>query len=243
MIAMIPLLMVWSFLLYKYPKYRQTFLVAGFFSGTVGHISVLLMFRYDWWQPISFMGNQITTLEDLILAGTNAGLVLIAWPLLTGIDYSETLKLSKKTLMQFVMWWLINLLFVYSLYLLGVHSFFASIIVYGIFISTVYMKRFDLIIPSFLSATIVTLGTIPFYVVIQWLNNSYAVSHYHLDKLIGATFLNIPIEDFVWYFSVNLLLAVSYHFIFETKFEDKKLSRSSTIKSIKNLFSLKKINE
>lgn len=236
---MIPLSLIWIFLYYKYPQYRKSMIIAGIVSGTLGVISEQLMYHYDWWRTISIFGNRWTILEDFIVAGTNGGIAVIMWSILTGQHFKETLKINKETIVNLSIFWIIGLFFPYAMYLLGIHSFVAEIITYNIFLLTVFMKDSRLFKKGLVSSLFVTLGTIPFYILIQMIFPGYAEYHYIFKKLSGITFISIPIEEFIWYFNVNLLLFVFYHHIFESEFKDIKLSFKRIKSSISGLISFK----
>ena len=112
---------------------------------------------------------------------------------------------------------------------------------YALFVFTVSIHRKNLVFIYIISSLVITLGTVPFYIGIQLLNNNYVAEHYQLDKLLGPTLLNVPIEDFAWYLFINVLLALSYHYIFDSEFEKKKITAKQIWESIKKFFSLKQI--
>lgn len=241
-IMMIPLLLIWVFIFIKYPRYRKSMLIGLFVTGTVGHISQYMMYRHDWFRMLGILGGDWTPIEDFVLAGVNSGLVFVCWPILTGQHFSEGKKLNINTLLKLITFWLIMFFIPYYLWTLGVHSFTVEWTIYLVYIVAVLTYRTDLIVKSLVSSLLITTATIPFYIVIQFLTDDFAKRHYFIENLSGVTFLNIPIEDYLWYLMVNVLLSVFYHYIFESKFENSKLSFKNSIKSIKALLSLKKIS-
>jgi hypothetical protein len=238
---MIPLSVIWFFLYYKYPKYRKAMIVAGIISGTLGVVSEQLMYHYDWWKTISIFNNRWTIIEDFIVAGTNGGFAVVIWSICTGQHFEETLSISKETIFRLMIFWIIGLLFPYSMYLLGIHSFVAEIITYNLFLLTIFIKERDLFPKAIISSLIITAGTVPFYLLIQLIFPTYSQEHYFLDKLSGITFINIPIEDFVWYLNVNVILFVFYHYIFESKFQSNPINYKNIKHTLQKFLNFKQV--
>jgi hypothetical protein len=239
-LMMIPLFLIWLFLFYKYPRYRKAMLIGFIVTGTVGHVSQYMMYRHDWFRMLGIFGTDWTPIEDLIIAGTNSGIVFLAWPILTGQNFKEQKEFNLSTGLKLAAFWLVMFLIPYYLWTIGVHSYTVEWTVYTVFIVAVLISRTDLIIKSLVSSVLITLGTIPFYIIIQFLVEDFATRHYFFEELSGTTFLNIPVEDYIWYLFVNVLLSVFYHYIFESKFEDSKVNLKNSLKSIRSLLSLKK---
>ncbi len=205
-------LFIWVVLYNKRKDLRREMLIMSSIVTILGLIMEAFVWTKDWWQPETITGTRIG-IEDVIFGFALGGI--------TAVIYEEILK-KKFTFRQHKdhhrtkeLLFLIGLLvclgslanFVY-----GLHSSVSWLI--GTIIPTLalYILRRDFIIPSIITAFLITLLGIFSYWVLHLIDPGFIYRWWFFNNLSGIIILGSPLEDIYWYFTVGLFLGPLYEF-------------------------------
>jgi len=211
MIGNIGLFIPWLILFFMRKDTRREMLLMSVLFGLVGFL-VQPIFIIDWWHPLTITNTPIG-IEDFLFGFTVGGISAVIYEEIMQKGLTPKRKYFKPKLSLFLGYLLlISSLFYGSFFLLGIHSFWASLIAIMTVTILIWIQRPDLIINSLLSGILFTLVSFPFFVLPQLITPGWVQTHWYMENLTGITILSGPLEDYLWGITAGFLVGPLYEF-------------------------------
>ena len=106
-------------------------------------------------------------------------------------------------------------------YLLGISSFYTSVIVFTFITLYIWIKRKDLILDSLYSGILLTIVSIFAFLIIEMITPGWVQATWYMENLTGIVILTAPLEDLVWVFLTGTFIGPLYEFWNKGKVEQK----------------------
>jgi len=204
---------IFSFLLwiafYIYRKdLRKEMIIMGLLIAIAGIISQYLWWTIDWWKPQTITNTRIG-IEDILLGFSNGGVAAVLYEVLFRKNEYKFLSKphTKETLISAFFLFLITALFFNFLHF---HSFIGTAISYLLVGTFFVLRRQDLFFESVITGICLMIGSIPIYLLLNFLSPNFLSHLYYWGNLSGLALDDIPIEDLVYYFLAGFLVAPFY---------------------------------
>ncbi len=209
LVALIPFCLIWALIFSIRKDLRKEMLFMSTIIGILSLLSSYYWWTVDWWRPLTITGTRVG-IEDFIMGFTSGGITASLYEVVfkrglykrklhhhAGAGFTILLFLS-----QTIMW---------LFWGVGLTSFWASTISMMLTALIIMVVRKDLILTSFLSGVLMVLISFSFYLTIlfispQWVNQTY------LSGLSGIRIINIPIEEFIFWFLFGLVFGPLYEY-------------------------------
>lgn len=179
------------------------------------------IYLQDWWHPLTIT-RTILGIEDFILGFATGGVAAVIFEDV----FKKKIKIRKsrkdKSINILSILILILTLFIGSYFILGLHSFWVSLIVFGIPTLIIWLKRKDLIIDSLFSGILLVIVSFPSYWIPELISPGVVEKLWYLDKLSGIIFLGQPLEDIIWWFFAGIFIGPLYEYWQEGKLINTK---------------------
>lgn len=205
------LLLVW-FLLFLFRKdVRKEMLVISILFGFAG---VLVQYAYttDWWRPLTITGTRIG-IEDFMFGFWVGGVSAVIYEeVFKKKIYKRKPRKESVFMLAVPMTLILTLLFFGSFFVLGLNSFYSSIIAGVPGILFIWVKRKDLIFDSLMSGVLLCLVGLPWFWIPQLVTPGWVQHHWFLENLSGILILGAPLEDAIWRFLVGAYIGPLYEF-------------------------------
>lgn len=205
---------IWLILFYLRKDLRGEMLWLGIVFGVAGVFSELI-FIVDWWQPPTITGTRIGV-EDFLIGFFMGGVLGVVYEIL---GKKRLVKLSRKesSLDAFPHWLslgVFSVVFFLSFYLFNVHSFYASLIAFSIFVLYIVSVRRDLIRNSLASGALsVFIGTVVYFL-LDFLFPNFIIKFWYLPDLwFSKIILGIPLAEYIWYFFAGTFIGPLYEYL------------------------------
>ena len=201
-------------------------LFMSFGIAIAGLVLEYLVWTVDWWRPLTITGTKIG-IEDVILGITNGGLGAVLYEIVFGkrtraLRKDSTVKRFFKK-RQWLLWTpLLASVIVGStiFWILGWHSFWATILSCLIGTVLIILLRSDLLPGAVFGGLSMVLVTLPVYKLLVFFFPGVVENFWLLDNLSGFLIWGIPVEDLGFYFAAGAFLAPFYEFLFEKQLID-----------------------
>lgn len=213
------LLSLWAALFFWRKDVRKEMLLVSLTFGFAGLIAGLV-YTVDWWHPLTITLTRVG-IEDFLLGFSLAGVAAVIYE-----DFFKKRvrirKVSKKVEFMdnrqfFITFIGLSLFFFVSFYFLNLHSFYLSIIVFGVPTLFIWIARKDLIIDSLASGFLLVLVSLVGFIIIEFITPEWVESAWYFKNLSGITFLTVPLEDIIWFFLVGAFIGPLYEYWKEGK--------------------------
>ncbi|MEK7618044.1 MAG: lycopene cyclase domain-containing protein [Patescibacteria group bacterium] len=170
------------------------------------------LFLIDWWHPETITGTKFG-IEDFMFCFFGGGGLSVLYQILFK---KKTVPLNSldDTNRFFGFFTIILFLFLnyFTFFVLSLHSFYSSVIAFGVAIFFIWLRRKDLILPSLLIGFISVPLAVLWFWWAEWLSPGWVQNVWYLDKLSGLIILKAPIEDLIWAFFAAAYISVIYKF-------------------------------
>lgn len=196
-------------LFYIRPDLQKGMVIMGLVFTVAGLIGQYSIWTVDWWSPQTVTNTRLG-IEDIVHGFTIGGVSLVLYLVLFKKKIVPDSK-QKKSLYSAVAISIISvgssLIFFYIFHL---HSFLATLL--GALIMFFYLiwKRRGLLKISIISGMLLMFVSVPIYVFVNILIPEFIRSSWMHKNLSGITFMNIPIEDIVFYGVVGMIVLPLY---------------------------------
>ncbi len=213
-------LLIW-FILFLFNKNdRKEQWILSIFGVILGPIAQE-MHLVDWWNP-QFIHTSFIHLEDVIFGFSVVGISAVIYDVIFVKKLRKLKKLQIKTayfLISFIIavFCLFGLFFIFS-----IASFITNIIAALVMFVFITIKRHDLVSSMLITGVILTLISLPAYLIGLAIDPDWISSQWYLDNLSGIMFMGIPIEEFVWFFTVGIGASALYEFAYGIRLVKKK---------------------
>jgi len=194
------LFIVWIILFYFRKDLRREMLAISIIFG-IGGLFSEIVYMYDWWHPLTITNTPIG-IEDFIFGFTIGGISSSIYEFV----FNKRIKIKKTNrkgnkernirLIKSIL--LVTLLFVFSFFIIKLHSFYASLIALGLPLLLIWIKRKDLIRESITSGLLLSVIGLIFFIIPETINPGWVNAHWYIQNLSGIKILNAPIEDLIW---------------------------------------------
>lgn len=217
------LLLPWAFVFIFRKDLRRQMLFMSFGTAVAGVALEYLVWTADWWRPLTITETRIG-IEDVILGVTNGGLGAVVYEIVFG---KRTRALRKDSIVKrffkkkrWLLWVpLLASVIVGStiFWVLGWHSFWATVLSCLIGAGLMVLLRSDLLTGAVFGGLSMVLVALPAYKLFASFFPGITGQFWLLDSLSGFLVWGIPIEDLGFYFAAGAFIAPLYEFLFEKK--------------------------
>jgi hypothetical protein len=213
-------LVVWIFLYLHRKDLRKEMITMSMLFAIIGLFSEYLWWTKDWWRPQTITGTLIG-IEDLIFGFVSGGIAAVLYEELfkkriykyKSGDHNLTTALI-----------IISSYLIFSLifYILKLNSFIATTVTYIITGGILIFLRKDLIWDAILTGLCFVVSSIPIFLLLTYFSPNFIDKTWLWQNLSGIRFLEIPIEDLIWFFLAGFSIAPIYLY-----WKNKKLRKIS----------------
>jgi len=193
---------------------RREMLWAGLAVLILGLLAEKMWYTRDWVNPITVTGT-LVGIEDAIMGFTTGGIAAVIYKeIFRRNEYcskNQSLK-SHQIAIAGIIFGLIIADFLFRF--LGLFSFFANLVGFGIIAIIFLVSRPDLIKESSVGGLLLVIASLPIYWASFYIFPLWRESYWRADEISGLLFLGIPYEDLVWWFfaGINIAMAHDYYF-------------------------------
>lgn len=209
------LFIVWIFLFIWRKDIRKRML---FFSAIFSITALILEpFYRDWWTPL-----KVTSLiiEDILFGFLLGGIAEVIYEVIykKRVKVKKIKNAKKKRNINFLLLsGLVVSLFFASYYLLGLNSFYSSIIALFIPTLVIWINRKDLVIDSIVTGFLLLIITFSAYFLLNLITPGWVEKFWLFQNIPKVMIFHVPLEDVIWYFFVGMLFGPLYEYWKEGK--------------------------
>jgi hypothetical protein len=186
----------------------------------IAGLFVQWVYIQDWWHPLTIT-NTLVGFEDFLFGWIMGGIAAVVYEEIANKKLKREEKIEKVLKSHFlysiIPTTLLGVLFFGSFFILKTSSFLASIIGLGIPIFYMWIKRKDMIVPSLLSAFLLALVGLIWFLVPAIITPGWVKHYWFMENLSGITFLSAPIEDLIWFFLTGAFIGPLWEYLQERK--------------------------
>lgn len=184
-----------------------------------GFILEWFVWTQDWVNIMTFTKTP-AGIEDIILGFSAGGFIAIVFKQIFNRRL-VTIGPDTKTKIVFRILFVFFISFTTGITLLwwNVHSFYSSIVPMAITTVAVLVQRRDLLASSVLSGLMAVSISIPWYLLIFYSSPQFPQAYWRWEYLSGITFLQIPIEDLIFWLVTGMFIAPLYEFWYNYRLE------------------------
>lgn len=221
-IANTALLLVWFLLFFFRKDVRKEMLVISTIFGLAG-VLVEYVYTIDWWRPLTITGTRIG-IEDFVFGFWVGGVSAVIYEeVFKKKIYKRRPQKGNVLMLAIPMALILTLLFFGSFFILGINSFYSSIIAIVPGILFIWIKRADLIPDSLMSGGLLLLIGLSWFWIPQLITPGWVQHHWFLENLSGIIILGAPLEDMVWGFLIGAYIGPLYEFWQGAKLRNYKI--------------------
>jgi hypothetical protein len=181
----------------------------------VGSVATSYYFwTVDWWRPETITGTRVGV-EDFLLGFAMGGVMTGVYHLVFKNHDSKSVEKFDK--LRFIAPVLLIFVSVYMMMNFGLTSFWSVTITMVVSTVFLYFERRDLIIKSLSSGVFTLLVSTLFYIIIYWIDVSWADSTYMFSGLSGIRIATFPVEEFIFWFIAGCFFGVYYEYVMKSK--------------------------
>ena len=207
-------LAVWIILFALRKDIRKAMLFTSIPLGVLGLFFNFLYVR-DWWMPMTITGT-IPGIEDFlygfVIGGISAAIYEEVFKRTIKLK-KEPKKVQKKTLLHFWEAIIISIIGFYLVYhLFNINTFYITTIILLLIIITIYIKRKDLIPHALGSGICLLVIALIIHSLTEIITPGWIEEFYYFNFLPKIIFLNLPLEDIIFYFLFGAAVGPLYEF-------------------------------
>ncbi|PJA32250.1 MAG: hypothetical protein CO187_04985 [Zetaproteobacteria bacterium CG_4_9_14_3_um_filter_53_7] len=201
----------WFYSFWVRPDLRSTMLVLSSLFGIGGVLSEFIYSR-DWWEPVFFSGTTGAGIEDFLFGFFFSGSVAVFYEIVFNKTY-ETRDVTPQLPIRFrYIALFFCTVFFGSALILGLHSFSATVLAFGISIVYILTLRKDLLPNAIIGALFSSFLALLFFGIPELLTMGWVESTWSLHNLSGNFILHMPAEDFIWFLLAGAYIAPLHKF-------------------------------
>jgi len=193
---------------------KKEILFMSFLFGVVG-LLIEPIYLSDWWKPLTITGTAIG-IEDFLFGFVIGGIASVIYEEVfkKRIKIRKVNKERKKWENKHFAIYLLSLsaIFLITFFVFKLNTFIGSIITLGIGTIIIYIKRKDLIICSIVTGILLTALVFIVYNVTEVITPGWVHAFWYFKNVPNIIFLNVPIDDIIWYFLAGALIGPLYEF-------------------------------
>lgn len=217
------LLAIWLFFYWRIPEIRKTLLFFSLSIVWLGLIAEYLWFLKDWWHPITITKTKLG-IEDFVASATHLTIPAFLY------KYSFSKKVSKlniftKDVKDFArrfsaLLFPMAALFFFLHYYLGYHIAWGFIICLLLTDFILIFNRPDLFVAALWSGILFDLLFLILYALGNVFSPGVFAALWDKSVLASPKILNVPIQDYIFYFLWGFTGGIIYEYIFNLQIED-----------------------
>lgn len=212
-------LILWLILYYKRKDTRKEMLTLSVIFAITAPFAAYVHLK-DWWNPTTILGTPIG-IEDILFAFVIGGIASIIYEHLFNkkvkIKKTTKIKEEKKDIRLISMVLLMLIIYFGGFYLLKINTFILAILSFAIPTLIIYLKRPDLIKNSILSGIFIALLAFVGYNILLLISPGFFDAIWKFENIGKIIILNIPLEEYVWYFFFGAFFGPLYEYWKEGK--------------------------
>lgn len=217
-------LAIWLILFFYRKDTRKELVIVSSVFALGGPIMDIL-FTQDWWNPQTIT-NTVFSFESILTGFAIAGVASVIYEDI----FKKQVKIRQKTKqderMQTIHVLLLLALsatvFFGSFYAFGLNSLYATIFAFVLPSIIMWIQRPDLMLDSFATGIILIGVASIVYTVLHFLTPGWVETFWVFSNTPKIMFLNLPLDDIIWYFAAGLFFGPIYEFWQEGRLIDTK---------------------
>lgn len=131
-------------------------------------------------------------------------------------DKKDIKLLSQSHLIDAFVMFLLPLIFFGGTLFFGINTLDTSLLGCGVPLLIIYCRRKDLIIDSLISGFSLLLIIFIIYTIVEFLSPGWVIHFWTFKNVPPIIFLNVTIDDLMWYIVVGALIGVIFEFLQES---------------------------
>lgn len=212
-IGLIPLFLLWLYFYFKRKDLRHQQITVGIFTAPLAPVSQVLFFSKDYWNPEYIVPFRIAGvplgIEELLFAFIAGGVGSVFYEV---IFKKKHVTGKKRFLLPFIAILCSAILF-YLLFRLGVSSIWASsAALFALSLGIMALDK-DLRTDLLWSGIFMVGSAVVVYIALLYLYPDLIHLLWVDGGLSGVTWLRIPIEEIVWFFTFGTAIGAMYEFV------------------------------
>lgn len=215
-------LILWLALFFWRKDVRKEMWTTSILFGIIALIMEPIIFG-DWWTPLTIT-NTIPGIESFLFGFTVGGLASVIYEEIFKKKLKKTNSIKETSEKKNIRFSILSitgaLSFIIPFYIFKINSFIASSIAMIIMITMIYYQRKDLIKNSIVSGIAVLISAFIIYSIMQSITPGWIDLFWVFKNTPKIIFLNVPIDDIVWFFLFGALWGPIYEY-----WQNKKLVR------------------
>lgn len=212
-------LMIWSIIFLSRQDLRKQMLLVGGLLVIPGVLLEYFVWTMDWWSPMTIT-NTRAGIEDVLLAFLTGGIGTALYEF--AAKKSTTTNTRGLINNRLIILLIFPLIYLILFFLLDIHSFFLSVIIFCAALIQIFLFRSDLIVPSIVNGLLLLLIVLPVFRLLLLIFPDIVGMFWMLENLSGYYLLGFPLEEFVFYFLTGMFLGIAFEFIYDLRFIDLK---------------------
>ncbi|HVY01237.1 MAG TPA: lycopene cyclase domain-containing protein [Candidatus Nanoarchaeia archaeon] len=210
-------LIIWLILYLWREDTRKQMISISFIFGFAG-VGADILYTQDWWSPLTLTNTRIG-FEAFIVGFCIAGIATVIYEDLFKKRIRKRKNVNKEKVFakELKITLLMLFLFFGTFYFFNLNSFIATIITLSVPTLIIYLKRKDLIIDSIVSGFLMLFIAFIVYSLLELITPGWVEEFWHFTNVPNFIFLNMPLDDMIWYFLTGMLIGPLYEFWYETK--------------------------
>ncbi|MFH1325486.1 MAG: lycopene cyclase domain-containing protein [archaeon] len=205
----------WSILFLKRKDTRKEMLIISLIFGVIG-LFVEPIYITDWWKPLTITGTAVG-IEDFLFGFAFGGVASVCYE----VSFKERIKIKRKNKKQnfnlFILLGIAGFLFFGSFYIFNFNTFYATLLAFIMPTLVIWLKRKDLIVNSLMSGAISLFISVIVYAVMEYLTPGWIDEFLLFQNIPKIIFLNMPLDDIIWFFLAGLWIGPLYEYWQEGK--------------------------
>lgn len=203
---------IWLLIFLKRPDQRPLMLKIGIVAGFLSMVAQFFWYYRDYWHPPVLFGKSWLSLEDYLFGFLITGIAVGTYNFVFKKKNVEGFKAKKKEFLLIFIFGLGFLIFFTNV--MGYNSVVVSSLGFLVCSGIVMFSRRDLIRPSLFSGVLMLGILVVMYIILFSILYVDFWDKYWL--LTGSKFdiklINIPLTEYLWFFSIGTLLGGAYEY-------------------------------
>lgn len=212
-------LIVWIIFFVIRKDTRKEMIILSLIFGIPGPLAAYVHLN-DWWKPITLTGNPIG-IEDFLFGFVVGGIAGVIYEFVFNKEVKTKIKKSDFKLilipvsLMFLIYFGLSLTFKINTFISSISSFVIPTIL-------ILIKRKDLVKNSLLSGLLLMIFAFIGYQILNLINPSFFENIWQFKNIGKIIFLNIPLEEYIWFFTFGCFFGPLYEYWKKGKLINKK---------------------
>ncbi len=174
----------------------------------------------DWWKPLTITNTAIG-IEDFLFGFSLGGISAVIYETFSKqrVKIKKTNKKQKKNrnINFLIIMAIAAFLFLGGFYLFKLNTFYSTLLAFIIPTLIIWVKRRDLIVNSLVSGVMTLILAIIIYSIIGYFTPGWIDEFLFFENIPRIIFLNMPLDDIIWFFLAGLWIGPLYEYWKEAK--------------------------